>query len=129
MDEDAAAEAGGEAGASEALRRLAAFVATGRGVTGARRSAIAYLGGTAGRGGDEVFEVIAAAFKNEKTAGLRRTAGDALSDLGDERATPIAIGALADRSKLVRWRAARILGELGDGTAVVAALKQAQFEE
>jgi hypothetical protein len=129
VDDDAAAEAEGEAGPTEALRRLAAFVATGRGVTGARRSAIAYLGGTAGRGGDAVFDVIAAAFKNEKAAGLRRTAGDALSDLGDERAAPIAMGALADRSKLVRWRAARILGELGDGVAVVAALKQAQFEE
>ena len=48
--------------------------------------------------------------------GLRRTAGDAPSDLGDERAVPIAIaGALADPSKLVRWRAARLLGELGEG--------------
>jgi multidrug efflux pump subunit AcrB len=37
-----------------ALRRLAAFVATGRGATGARRRAIAYLGGTVGRGGDAV---------------------------------------------------------------------------
>ena len=76
-----------------------------------------------------MFDMIAATFKNEKAAGLRRTAGGALSDLGDERAAPIAMGALADRSKLVRWRAARILGELGDGVAVVAALKQAQFEE
>ena len=75
------------------------------------------------------MDVIAAAFKNDKAAGLRRTAGDALSDLGDARAAGIAMGALADRSKLVRWRAARILGELGEGVAVVAALKQAQFEE
>ena len=49
--------------------------------------------------------------------------------MGDERAVPVAIGALADRSKLERWRAARILGELGEGVTVVAALKQAQFEE
>ena len=129
VDEDAAAEGEGEHGPTVALRRLAAFVATGRGATGARRRAIAYLGGTVGRGGDAVFNVIAAAFQNEKAAGLRRTAGDALSDLGDERAVPIAIGALADPSKLVRWRAARLVGELGEGVAVVAALNQAQFEE
>ena len=129
VDEDAAAGGEGEHGPTVALRRLAAFVATGRGATGARRRAIAYLGGTVGRGGDAVFNVIAAAFQNEKAAGLRRTAGDALSDLGDERAVPIAIGALADPSKLVRWRAARLVGELGEGVAVVAALNQAQFEE
>jgi HEAT repeat protein len=114
---------------NDALRRLAAFVGTGGGVMGARRNAIAYLGGTAGRGGDVVFEVVGAAFRSEKAAGLRRTAGDALSDLGDARAAPLATAALADRSTLVRWRAARILGEVGEGMAVAAALKQAQFDE
>lgn len=128
--EDAACEARGDkAGMNEALNRLAAFVDTRRGVTGARRNAIAYLGGTAGRGGDIVFDAIAAAFRSEKAAGLRRTAGDALSDLGDARAVPLATAALADRSTLVRWRAARILGELGEGVAVVAALKQAHMAE
>mmetsp|Transcript_26149 Transcript_26149/g.87120 ORF Transcript_26149/g.87120 Transcript_26149/m.87120 type:complete len:469 (+) Transcript_26149:128-1534(+) len=129
MDEDAESEADGAAGLTDALRRLAAFVASGQGQPGARRNAIAYLGGTAGRGGDLVFDVIASAFKNERAAGLRRTAGDALSDLGDERAAGLATAALADRSTLVRWRAARILGELGEGVAVTAALKQAQFDE
>ena len=100
VEQDAAYEAKGEAGMTDALRRLAAFVATGRGLTGARRDAIAYLGGTAGRGGDTVFDAVVSAFKDEKVAGLRRTAGDALSDLGDERAAPIAMGALADRSTL-----------------------------
>jgi len=137
---------------------------------------------------------VAAAFTREKAAGLRRTAGDALSDLGDARAVraptptltqtltltrtltptltrtrtrtqklkpnpdpnqvPLAAAALTDGAALVRWRAARIpgdvcmhtsmhiymhmhahtqvrwraariLGELGEGTATLAALKQA----
>jgi len=129
-DADEAAEARGDAGASEAaLRRLAAFVASAGGAAAARRSAIAYLGGSAGRGGDAVFEAVAAAFGGEKSAGLRRTAGDALSDLGDARALPIASLALADRSTLVRWRAARILGELSADAADAAALRQARLDE
>jgi len=128
-DEDAEAEARGDDGLNGALKQLAAFVAGGRGLTAARRNAIAYLGGTTGRGGEEVFSAIRSAFESEKAAGIRRTAGDALSDLGDERAVPSAAGALADRSPLVRWRAARILGELGEGAAVRAALKQAALEE
>jgi len=32
-----------------------------------------------------------------------------------------------DKSKLVQWRAARILGELGDAQETVAVLKQASF--
>ena len=123
-DEDAALESAGES--TDALRRLAAFVTSGGGVAGARRYAIAHLGGTAGRGGDVVFDAVAGSFQTEKAAGLRRTAGDALSDLGDARAAPLAAAALSDRSSLVRWRAARILGELGEGRAVAAALKQAQ---
>lgn len=59
---------------------------------------------------------------------MRRTAGDALSDLGDPRAIPYAITAMEDdKSKLVQWRAARILGELGDAQETVAVLKQASF--
>ena len=37
---------------------------------------------------DAVFGAVAAAFTRAKAAGLRRTAGDALSDLGDARAVP-----------------------------------------
>lgn len=140
-DEDAALEARGEIGLTPALRQLAQFVASGEGVLGARRNAVAYLGGSGRRGGDEVFDAVAATFRTAKAAGLRRTAGDALSDLGDGRAVPLATAALADRASLVRWRAARILGELGgdadadadtddiDGVATFAALKQARLEE
>jgi HEAT repeat protein len=61
---------------------------------------------------------------------MRRTAGDALSDLGDGRAVQPAVTALGDdRSKLVQWRAARILGEFGDSMDVVAVLKQASFSD
>ncbi len=35
------------------------------------------------------------------------------SDLGDPAAIPIAVAGLHDKSKLVRWRAARVVGELG----------------
>jgi len=128
-DEDSACEASGEAALSQALRELAIFVAADEGVLGARRNAVAYLGGTGGRGGDVVFEAVAGTFRTAKAAGLRRTAGDALSDLGDARAVPLAEAALSDRSTLVRWRAARLLGELGEGAATHAALKQASLEE
>ncbi|MEO1351742.1 MAG: virulence factor [Cyanobacteria bacterium J06635_15] len=48
---------------------------------------------------------------------VRRTAGDALSDIGDPRAISTMGKALADGSSLVRWRAARFLNELGDQNA------------
>ena len=130
-DEDMALEARGERGLTQPLERLARFVATGEGVLGARRNAVAYIGGTGGRGGADVFEAVASTFQTAKAAGLRRTAGDALSDLGDPRAVPLATVALADSAALVRWRAARILGELGeaDGGSTVAALNQAALQE
>ena len=96
---------------------------------GARRNAVAYLGGTAGRGGERAFGAVALAFRAEKAAGMRRTAGDALSDLGDARAVPHAIAALEDGASLVRWRAACILGELGETAAVASALIQAALAE
>lgn len=49
---------------------------------------------------------------------VRRTAGDALSDLGDAQAGVAMIKALSDTSALVRWRAARYLNEMGDHSAV-----------
>ena len=49
---------------------------------------------------------------------VRRTAGDALSDLGNPQASKAMITALADTSALVRWRAARYLNEMGDTSAV-----------
>lgn len=137
-EEDALAAAGGGAGSPAALAALAAVARSAGAGSGApapspaaRRVAIAYLGGTGGRGGDGAFDAVGRAFRGELAPGLRRTAGDALSDLGDARAVPLARAALADPSKLVRWRAARILGELGavdgaegDSGALVAALRE-----
>ena len=59
---------------------------------------------------------------------VRRTAGDALSDLGDPSASAAMIAALKDASSLVRWRAARFLNEMGDQTAVEP-LRQAAEQE
>lgn len=67
----------------------------------------------------------------DKSASVRRTAGDTLSDLGDAGATGAMIEALKDRNKLVRWRAARFLYEVGDESALEAleeAAQDAEFE-
>jgi Scaffold protein Nfu/NifU N terminal/HEAT repeats len=101
------------------------FVLEASGSVAARRMAIAYLGSCSAAAApsfkpfvDDIFRCLSQAFTHEKAAGLRRTAGDALSDFGDHRAVPSAINRLlSDPSKLVRWRAARIIGELsGTGT-------------
>ena len=47
-------------------------------------------------------------------AAVRRTAGDALNDLGNPEVAGAMAETLADASALVRWRAARFLFELGD---------------
>ena len=47
-------------------------------------------------------------------AAVRRTAGDALTDLGNPEVAGAIGETLADSSALVRWRAARFLFELGD---------------
>ena len=132
-------------GDMEALLLLAKFVSSHEGLMAARRSALAFLGETgdivaaARRGRKEedeqnvdyatiVLESVVSALQHEKNPIMRRTAGDALSDLGDDRAVPSAAIVLAeDRSKLVQWRAARILGELGASVDVVGVLKQASF--
>lgn len=120
-----------EVGDLQALRVLVRFVMSHKGLLPARRNAIAYLGGTADNAGtmsNLVFDAVASALKNEKNPTMRRTAGDAMSDLGNKLAVPYAASALeVDRSKLVQWRAARILGELADSTEMVAVLKQASF--
>eukprot|EP00591_Stephanopyxis_turris_P002730 CAMPEP_0195522982 /NCGR_PEP_ID=MMETSP0794_2-20130614/21675_1 /TAXON_ID=515487 /ORGANISM="Stephanopyxis turris, Strain CCMP 815" /LENGTH=425 /DNA_ID=CAMNT_0040652871 /DNA_START=371 /DNA_END=1648 /DNA_ORIENTATION=+ len=121
-----------EGGDFEALEVLANFVSSHQGLLAARRNALCYLGGTGGDGtaakSDLVLNAVVSAIQNEKNPIMRRTAGDALSDLGDKRAVPHAVTALeGDRSKLVQWRAARILGELADSLEVVAVLKQASF--
>jgi hypothetical protein len=125
----------------EALNVLVDFVSSSnQGLLAARRNALAYLGGIAAAAAgidytqtdstatvmnDRVFHAVALAFQNEKNPMMRRTAGDAFSDLGDHRAVPYAVTALeGDRSKLVQWRAARILGELADSTEIAGFLKQ-----
>ena len=47
-------------------------------------------------------------------AAVRRTAGDALNDLGNPEVAGAIAETLTDGSALVRWRAARFLFELGD---------------
>jgi Scaffold protein Nfu/NifU N terminal/HEAT repeats len=107
------------------LLMLTKFVLEASGSVAARRMAIAYLGSCSAAAAasfkpfvDAIFSCLSQAFTHEKAAGLRRTAGDALSDFGDHRAVPSAINRLlSDPSKLVRWRAARIIGDLsGTGT-------------
>ncbi len=80
-----------------------------------RRLAAATLGATA-----NVLAVppLCEAFENDQSVAVRRTAGDALSDIGSPDAEPSACRALADPNKLVRWRAARILSDMGTEVAL-----------
>jgi len=57
---------------------------------------------------------------NDANVGVRRTAGDSLSDIGDAAAEATMCQALGDSNKLVRWRAARFLAELGTEAALPA---------
>ncbi|PSB26912.1 virulence factor [Chlorogloea sp. CCALA 695] len=86
-----------------------------------RRWAAALVGAS---GMTEVVEPLCQVALIDPSAIVRRTAGDALSDLGDVAAMATMTQALTDHSKLMRWRAARFLNELGDRSAVMA-LQQA----
>jgi len=86
-----------------------------------RRWAAALLGAS---GSASAVEPLSQVVLTDSSPIVRRTAGDALSDLGDTRAMATMTQALADSSKLVRWRAARFLTELGDASTVDA-LKEA----
>jgi hypothetical protein len=90
-----------------------------------RRWAAAILGGS---GMPEAIEPLCKVVLSDASAIVRRTAGDALSDLGDARASGTMCQALEDRSKLMRWRAARFLNEVGD-QAAVEPLQRAQQHE
>ncbi|MGH2412648.1 MAG: virulence factor [Microcystaceae cyanobacterium] len=90
-----------------------------------RRWAAALLGASAS---PEAVEPLSRVVLKDPSVVVRRTAGDALSDLGKEQAIPTLCKALEDGSKLVRWRAARFLKEMGDETAL-AALQTAQERE
>lgn len=80
-----------------------------------RRLAAAALGAS----GDAVaVQPLCAVLLKDDSAGVRRTAGDALSDIGDRAAQSAMCKALSDSNKLVRWRAARFLFDLGDTDAL-----------
>jgi len=77
----------------------------------------------------EAVEPLCHVLGSDNSPIVRRTAGDALSDLGDARAVDSMCQALEDRSKLLRWRAARYLNEVGDQTALASLRQAAQREE
>jgi len=85
--------------------------------TAVRRWAAAALGASARSG---AVEPLCAAVVSDPSVIVRRTAGDALSDLGYPEAIPAMCQALSDASHLVRWRAARYLNERGDESALEA---------
>eukprot|EP00903_Cladosiphon_okamuranus_P014534 g13481.t1 len=117
------------AAAKDALDALIGFAASGDGPVAARRAAVAYIGGAGDAAGSAGLEAVAAVFRGDKNPGVRRTAGDALSDLGDPDAIPIAVAGLHDKSKLVRWRAARVVGELGSREQEAVSLDEAREGE
>lgn len=90
-----------------------------------RRWAAAILGASAA---PEAVEPLSAVVLSDRSPIVRRTAGDALSDLGDSRATETMVKALQDSSSLVRWRAARFLNELGDTSALPFLMQAAEHE-
>jgi HEAT repeat protein len=93
-----------------------------------RRLAAAALGAS---GDASAVAPLARVFLKDVAPGVRRTAGDALSDIGSAEAEPFACTALSDANKLVRWRAARLLADLGTEYALPYlrdALGDPQFE-
>jgi len=90
-----------------------------------RRLCIVYLGLIKG---EKVLQPLCEALKDEAVA-VRRTAGDALTDLGDVKAIGPMIETLKDSNKLVRWRAARFLYEHGDKSALPALKETANDPE
>jgi HEAT repeat protein len=93
-----------------------------------RRLAAAALGTT---GSVEAIPALCHALLNDQHVGVRRTAGDALSDIGDPLAEPAMCEALSDKNKLVRWRAARYLFDVGTTEAIPyleKAINDTEFE-
>jgi hypothetical protein len=93
-----------------------------------RRLAAAALGAT---GSGAAVEPLCQVLLHDPSVGVKRTAGDALSDLGDVTAESSMCQALADKNKLVRWRAARFLAEVGTAQSLPfleSAVQDAEFE-
>jgi hypothetical protein len=93
-----------------------------------RRLAAAALGAS---GSDTAVDALAEVLLNDPSVGVRRTAGDALSDLGSVSAQPAVCRALGDPNKLIRWRAARFLFDIGTEDALpflTAAANDPEFE-
>jgi hypothetical protein len=63
-------------------------------------------------------EALSQCLLSDSNVGVRRTAGDSLSDIGDVAAQEVMCKALDDKNKLVRWRAARFLAEVGTEAAL-----------
>lgn len=82
-----------------------------------RRLSAAALGAT---GNIEAVKPLCHSLLHDSSVAVRRTAGDALSDIGDSSAQPSMIESLKDQNKLVRWRAARFLNDLGTKEALPA---------
>ncbi|MBY0405289.1 MAG: HEAT repeat domain-containing protein [Cyanobacteria bacterium] len=80
----------------------------------------------------EVIEALCFCLLKDTNIGVRRTAGDSLSDIGNPMAEPAMCQALSDPNKLVRWRAARFLFEVGSLGALpflqAALPKETEFE-
>ncbi|EKN64600.1 conserved virulence factor C family protein [Schinkia azotoformans] len=87
-----------------------------------RRLAVVYFGMIES---EKVLPYLEDAVVNDSSVTVRRTAGDCLSDIGNPKAIPTMIHALKDKNKLVRWRAAMFLYEVGDET-VIEALREAE---
>ncbi|MEM7649185.1 MAG: HEAT repeat domain-containing protein [Cyanobacteria bacterium P01_A01_bin.70] len=77
---------------------------------------------------EAAVEPLSVLIRQDPSAIVRRTAGDALSDIGSTRAMTPMIAALIDPSKLVHWRVARFLTEMGDQMAIEP-LRQAVEQE
>ena len=90
-----------------------------------RRWAAALLGASEN---PEAVEPLCEALRADSSPIVRRTAGDALSDLGDAAAMAAMVEALQDASGLVRWRAGRFLNEVGDRATLSALTKAAESE-
>ncbi len=82
-----------------------------------RRLAAAALGAT---GSAAAVQPLCQALLSDSSVGVKRTAGDALSDLGNSSAESAMCEALSDNNKLVRWRAARFLAEVGSAASLPA---------